>query len=293
MLAKVRISLGEVLLDIHRNEYAYPVCISQVPASRCTRSLRTRGRDTAEHPVAPARVRACGIPAPGSSVILTGATAGFDDGRTAPTATTDQATPPTGDSAGRLREPRRVPSDVVPGSPGIHEDVHADLHARIAIDAAQRDAVHHSFMSPAQRRATDAAETEPPPRSRLVSCQFVLTLDPPEGSRRNLRVRRSRTAERLSAARAMTAPRIEKRRVRCIPDPTAETPAGNRHDASRCQRGECPTGAAKGQAATAVVASLGSRELQTGVPNLRALVKITSPTGTPIHPGWLRCSSVE
>src|SRR5262245_38874899 len=79
-------------------------------------------------------------------------------------------------SSRRFRRERvmawRVTADVIPRCLRADEDVHPDLDARIAVDAAQRDAVHLAVVRSAKRRAARAAEAQPPARRGLVARQL-------------------------------------------------------------------------------------------------------------------------
>jgi len=59
---------------------------------------------------------------------------------------------------GRIRILRSAAANMIPGSFGIHEDVHVDLNARITVDATERYSVYSAFMGPAECGSTGGAE---------------------------------------------------------------------------------------------------------------------------------------
>ena len=107
--------------------------------------------------------------------------------------------------------------------------VHRDLHAWVAVDAAERDSVHRVTVRAAQRRAARAAEREPPTRPRLVAHERLMAVRPREGPLLDLRVRRAGTAERLAAARAVAAARRTERCPDLVAHSSTETSARQDH----------------------------------------------------------------
>ena len=110
---------------------------------------------------------------------------------------------------------------MIPGSLGIDEDVHLDLYAGIAINAAERDPMYGSVACPAERGATTAAKAQAPPWRSLEVSEIVLAIGPRERAESNFRIGRPGTAERSSAARTMTTSARSERRG----DLVANTPA--------------------------------------------------------------------
>ena len=108
----------------------------------------------------------------------------------------------------------------------------AMLDARIAVDAAQRHAVHVAADDAAQRGAARAAKAQAEALAAFISRQFVLSLHPMERSRCHLCVCRSGPAERLSAARTVTASGHHQRRIDPVSHPPAKAAAVDHHRAS-------------------------------------------------------------
>src|ERR1044071_7326621 len=125
--------------------------------------------------------------------------------------------------AGRrqLRELRSRAANVIPGCLGVDKDVHLDLHARIAIDRTERDAVHGTLVGSTQRAAAGLAETQAPVGSRGVIREIVLAAHPDKRTRLDLRISRARATEHFATAGTMTT---AARPERCI-DSIAHTAA--------------------------------------------------------------------
>ena len=58
--------------------------------------------------------------------------------------------------------------------------MHADLNPRIAVDAAQRNAMHSGSLEPTQRGAARSAKTQSPSRRGLVPSQLIFAVEPRE-----------------------------------------------------------------------------------------------------------------
>jgi hypothetical protein len=80
---------------------------------------------------------------------------------------------------------RRVPTDMIPGSFGTNEYVHFNLHARVAVDTAERYTVNLPIVYSAQRGSAGTTEAQPPPRCRFIFNQIFLSTDPKERARRD------------------------------------------------------------------------------------------------------------
>ena len=88
-----------------------------------------------------------------------------------------------GSRVGKLQVLGRLTTNVVPWSLGSDEDMHLQLHARVAVDSTERYPVHLSFMHPAERGAAAAAKAQAPAGSGLVASQVVFARRPVERSR--------------------------------------------------------------------------------------------------------------
>jgi hypothetical protein len=77
-----------------------------------------------------------------------------------------------------LGELRSAAADVVPRRLRPNEDVHLDLDARIAIDAAQRHPMHLAVADAAECGAAALAETKAPALPRLKASQQIFASGP-------------------------------------------------------------------------------------------------------------------
>ena len=76
---------------------------------------------------------------------------------------------------------RRISADLVPGRLRVHEQVHADLDARVSVDAAERDPVDLPLAQkqPPVRSVVSANCDAPPGRSVVLGRRQPLERFPP------------------------------------------------------------------------------------------------------------------
>src|SRR5262245_66279552 len=69
---------------------------------------------------------------------------------------------------------RCVAADVVPRCFRADEQVRLDLHARVAVDAAERDTMHGPGVQTGERRPASSTEAESPTDGRFVGDQLTV-----------------------------------------------------------------------------------------------------------------------
>ncbi|MDF2811257.1 MAG: hypothetical protein K0S56_2288 [Microvirga sp.] len=122
---------------------------------------------------------------------------------------------------------------MVPWCLGSNEEMHLDLDARIAIDAAERHSMHRVAGDTTQCGSTGLAEAQTPTWHRLIKGEIVFAAEPGERTWRNFSVSRARSAKGFSAARAMATAPWPERRGDLVPDRSATAAACQSHDRSR------------------------------------------------------------
>jgi hypothetical protein len=124
-----------------------------------------------------------------------------------------------------------IRNDLPPGF-RANEDVAPDFDIGIAVKTAQGYTVNDTIVNPAERGTALAAKLQPETMLTDIRRQQVLTSEPPELIRIDLRVRRRLGTERLAAPRAVARPCIAKLARQLVGNFAAETLARYCHSQS-------------------------------------------------------------